>query len=133
MLLPGVHCKTNPIKVSRQLIDSFHHCPTLLRLPEDRNNHKLRRGQFRRNDNALIISVRHDQSTDQSSRHTPTGRVDVFHFPFFILELHVEGFRKTLRQMMRRPGLQGLTILHHGFDRVGVVGAGKLLALTFQT
>ena len=42
-----------------------------------------------------------------------------------VLELNVLGFREVRPEIMRRAGLQCLAVLHHRFDRIGIVGAGE--------
>ena len=45
----------------------------------------------------------------------------------------IEGLGEVLTEVVRGAGLQGATILHHGFDAVGAQRAGELLFFGFQT
>ena len=48
--------------------------------------------------------------------------VEIFYF---------EGLREILAEEMRCAGLQGLAVAHHGFDGIGVIGAGKFFGVGF--
>lgn len=57
----------------------------------------------------------------------PAGRVAIGKLTFAILELDVLRFGKVRAQVVRGAGLQRLAILHHRFDRIGIVCAGEAL------
>src|SRR3546814_2460260 len=46
-----------------------------------------------------------------------------------VLEADIRGLGETGAQIVRRPRLQRLAVLHHRFDRIGRDGAGKTLIL----
>ncbi len=41
----------------------------------------------------------------------------------------LERFGEILAEVVRRSGLQRLAVAHHGFDGIGVVGAGESLGV----
>src|SRR3546814_17594866 len=46
-----------------------------------------------------------------------------------VLEADIRGLGETGAQIVRRPRLQRLAVLHHRFDRIGRDGAGKTLII----
>ena len=75
----------------------------------------------------------HDERAHQSGTHAPTGCPSVFGLVLFVEELYVKGLSEILSQEVACSALQGLAVLHHGFDGVGVQGSGKSFGLALHT
>ena len=104
-----------------------HEVPLLVALV-DRDHHHLDRGEGRREDEAVVVAVGHDQGAHQAGGHAPGGGPDVFLLAFLVRELDVERLCEVLAQEVGRTGLQGLAVLHHRLDGHRVDGAGETLA-----
>ena len=96
----------------------------------DRNHHHMDRGESRGQDQAVVVSVGHDQRAHQTGRNAPGRSPDVFLLAFLVGELDVEGLGEVLAQEVGGTGLQGLAVLHHGLDGEGIQGTGKTLVRT---
>src|SRR5262245_11577338 len=94
------------LKLCGELANGLHDALALLRLTRNRHDDNLCRRQLWRNDDAVIVTMAHDQCTYHSSGESPTRRINEFARSLFGLESHVECFRKILSEMMRRTGLQ---------------------------
>ena len=100
----------------------------ILRLvAQHRHDDDLARRDRRRQAQSIVVAVRHDHAADQPRRHAPARRVAIGELSLRVLELDVLRFGKVRAEIMRGAGLQRLAVLHHGFDGVGVVGAGEAL------
>jgi len=73
----------------------------------------------------------HDDGTDKASGHTPRGGVAVLELIILIQEFDIKGFGEVLPEVMRGAALERAGIAHHGFNSVGMLGAGKFLGLAF--
>ena len=73
----------------------------------------------------------HDQSTHQSGRNAPTRSPNVFQFTLFALKFHIKSFGKILSQKMTCSHLQRLSILHHPFYAIGIIGTCKAFFFGF--
>ena len=79
----------------------------------------------------FIVAVCHNQSTHQSRRNAPASSPNVFQFTFLALKFHIKGLGKILSQKMTCSHLQSLTILHHSFDTIGIIGTSKAFFFGF--
>ena len=95
----------------------------------DRDDHHLRGRDVRRQDQAGIIAVHHDDGADDTGGQAPGGLVDVLELVILIGELDAEGPGKAVAEIVAGAGLQRLAVMHHGLDGVGGLGAGKLLLI----
>ena len=86
------------------------------------------RRQSRRQDDAVVVAVRHDQRADKPRRNAPRRRPSERFLALLIEEFDLLGPGKILPEEVRRAGLQRFAVLHHGFDAVGVHRAGKAFA-----
>ena len=86
-------------------------------------------GELGRKHEALVVAVRHDEGAHQSGADAPRSGPNVRLPSFLVGKRDVEGLGEVLAQEVGGAGLQGLAILHEGFDAVGVLGACEALAL----
>ena len=90
-------------------------------------------GQLRWHHQSLVVAVGHDERAHQTGGHPPTRRPNEFLSTVFGGVGHIKSLGEVLPQEVARAGLQGLSVLHHGFDAKGVVGTGKPLAFGLHT
>ena len=90
------------------------------------------RRELRRQHQALVVGVRHDEAADQARADAPTGLPDVFELAFLALELHVEGLAEVLAEVVAGARLQREAVLHHGLDGVAAQRAGELFGARFH-
>ena len=93
----------------------------------DRHHHHLDRGEFRRQDQTVVVRMGHDQRTHQTGRDAPRGRPHVFELALLVDVLHVERLGEVLAQEVRRTALQRLAVLHQRLDGERVLGARETL------
>ncbi len=108
-----------------------HRRALVLVLP-DRHDDDLNRRQSRRKDQAVVVRVGHDQRADQARGGAPRRSPGILLAVIGGGVLDVERAREVLAQVMARPGLQRLAVLHHRLDRVGAKRAGELFALGLE-
>ena len=94
----------------------------------DRHDHDLVRRDARRQHEAAVVAVRHDDGADEPRRHAPGRAPDVLHRLVARLERDVERLREVLTEVVRRAGLQRAAVAHQRLDRVRAERAGELLA-----
>ena len=116
------------LQAGRNTVRGLHHARSLFGLPKDGNDGHLDRRKFRRNDDAVVVAVSHDQRADHARRKSPARGINELASSLLRLERNVESFREILAQMMRRSRLKRLAVAHHGFDGIRMIGARKLLA-----
>jgi hypothetical protein len=73
--------------------------------------------------------VGHDHRADQPRADAPARRVDEILLLVAAEELDLERLGKILRQVVARPHLQRLAVLHEAFDAVRRLRAGELFRL----
>ena len=105
----------------------LQHLRPLFVLAVDRHQHRPDGRQFRRQHQALIVGMRHDQPADEPRADSPTGLPHILELPFLALELDVERLAEVLPQVVTRARLQRQAVLHHGLDGVAALCAGELL------
>ena len=98
-------------------------------LAADRHDDDLIGRQRRRQHQAAVVAVRHDDAADEPRRDAPRRAPHVLHRLVARLERDVERLREVLSEVVRRAGLQRAAVAHQRLDRVGADGAGELLAL----
>ena len=99
----------------------------LLVLAVDRHDHHVDGGHARRQHEAVVVRVRHDQGADQARGDAPAGLPDVLTLAGRVLEHHVEGLAEVLAQVVARAALQRLAVLHHPLDGARLEGTGEAL------
>ena len=92
---------------------------------EDRHDSHLDRCEMGRQDEAVIVGMRHDERTHQASGNAPRGSPYVLLLVLFVEESDVKRLGEVLSEEMRGSGLQRFAILHHCFDAVGVERTGE--------
>ena len=97
----------------------------------DRQNDNVLRRELRRQHEAVIIAVGHDERSDEPRRNAPRRRPRELLFAFLGKVFDARGLREVLPQEVRRAGLECLLVLHHGFDRIRVDRAGEALPRAF--
>ena len=105
----------------------------LFLLFEDRHDGHLDRSQMRRQDEAVVVGVGHDERTHESGTYAPRSCPNVLGFVLLGQVSHVERLGEVLSQEMAGSGLQCLAILHHSLDAVGVECARKTLVRRLDT
>ena len=93
----------------------------------DGNDGHMDGSQMRRQDEAVVVGVGHDEGAHEAGTDAPGGGPYVFELVLLVEELHLEGFGEVLTQEVAGACLQGLAVLHHGFDTEGVEGTGEAL------
>ena len=86
-----------------------------------------------RQDEAVVVGVRHDECAHQAGADAPRSSPSVFGLVVFIDKLHIEGAAEVLAEEVTRTALQRLAVLHHSLDGVGVEGAGETFRGTLHT
>ena len=130
-----LHFNATPSKLLRAKFSSkrlaiLQHLRSRLGLVQHRQNHNVRRRQARRNHEAVIVGVRHDQRTNQTRAHAPTGCPRKFLLTIGIKKLNLTCLGKVLSQEVACSSLQCLAILHHGFNAIGLYCAWESLAFS---
>jgi len=128
-----VHPDANGFQFSFDCSSRFQYEFFVLVLAVNRYESHLDGREFRRQDQALVIGVRHDERTDQACGDAPGGRPDVFQLVILVLELAIKCLGEILTQKVGRACLQGLTVLHERFDAVGLYGTGKSFGRRLDT
>ena len=93
----------------------------------NRHDHHLDGRDARRQHEARVVAVGHDQPADQPRRDAPRRRPHVLQRLVAALELDVEGLGEVLAEVVRGARLQRPAVAHQRLDRVGLVRAGELL------
>ncbi len=91
----------------------------------------MRRRDARRQNNAVIVTVRHDDCAHHARRHAPARGPAKFLFALTRLELNSAGTGKILPEKMRCAGLDCLAVLHHRFERHSFHRAREFFAVRF--
>ncbi len=105
----------------------------VLSLEGDGDDDDMRGRQLRREDQAVVVGMGHDQAADQSGRNAPAGGPGVNALAVLVEEHDVLRLGEVLAEEVAGPGLEGFSVLHHGFDGVGIDGAGEAFAGGFFT
>ena len=93
----------------------------------DGQHDHLDRRDVRRQDEAAVIAVGHDQAADDPRGHTPRGLVRIGLLVVLVGVGDVERAGEPVAEVVARAGLERLVVVHHALDRIGVHGAGELL------
>ena len=104
----------------------------LLLAAVDRDDDHLDRGDMRRQHEAVVVGVGHDEGADEAGAHTPGRGPDILGLVVLVEEGDAEALGKVLSEEVGRAALQRLAVLHHGLDGVGVEGAGEALRLALH-
>src|SRR5437762_13918774 len=91
----------------------------------------MHRREPRRQHQALVVAVRHDEAADEPRGRAPAGRPRMIELALLVLKLDVERLREILPEEMARARLQRLAVLHHRLDTQRMNRPGKLLPVTF--
>ena len=94
----------------------------------DGDDNDLRRRNARRQDQAVVVRVRHDDRADHARRNAPAGRPGELLLTVGVLELDLERLGEVLAEEVARTGLKRLGVAHHRFAGVGVDRTGEALA-----
>ena len=95
----------------------------------NRNNNQLGRSDTRRQNQTLVITVRHDDRADDTGRNAPGGLIHILQGVVLIGVLHAECACKAVTEVVRGTGLQSLAVVHHSLDGVGILCTGEALLL----
>ena len=77
----------------------------------------------------LLSPWGHDKAADDARGHAPAGLVGGAELVLLIREGDAEGLREAVAEIVARAGLEGLAVVHHALDGVGVLGPGELLLI----
>ena len=80
---------------------------------------------MRRQHETVVVGVGHDERTHKARAHAPARGPSVVGLIVLIDKLHIEGTAEVLPEEVARAALQGLAVLHHGFNSIGVERTGK--------
>ncbi len=100
----------------------------MLLLRDHGNDDNLRGRDTRRQDEAVVVRVRHDERADEPGTDAPARGPRVFLAAFAREILDARGLREILPEEVGRAGLHRLAVLHHRLDAVGLNCARKTLA-----
>jgi hypothetical protein len=106
----------------------IHRTGVLFRTPDGHHDHLDRRDP-RRQHEAALIAVHHDDRADRPPAEAPRGAVRMAPLVVAVEEADVEGAGEVLAEVVARAHLQRPPIAHEGFARQGRVGAGELLGV----
>ena len=91
----------------------------------------MRGGDARRDDQAVIVRMHHDQGAYEAGAHAPAGGPGVLELSATALEFDASGLGKILTEEMRGSGLNGFAVLNHRLDAISAKRAGEAFALAF--
>ena len=92
----------------------------------DRDDDDLHRRDLRRQDEAAVVAVGHDDAADQTRGDAP-GRLEGVDLLVVLIRIeNVERLGKAVAEEVGRARLQGLAVVHHALDRIGRLGAVEL-------
>ena len=91
----------------------------------------MRRRDARRQNNAVVVAVRHDHCAHHASSHAPARGPAKLLFALARLELDPAGASEVLPEEMRCASLDRLAVLHHRFEREGFHRTRELFAVRF--
>ena len=94
----------------------------------DGDDDDLHGGEVWRQDEAVVVRVRHDERADEAGGDAPGRGPGVVRLAVTVDEGDVEGAAEVLSEEVRGAGLKRLTVLHHGLDGVRLEGAGEAFA-----
>ncbi len=114
-----------------QTLAVFQHFSPLLIVPIDGENHNVARRQTWWEHETIIITVGHQQRTDQARGDAPRGRPGIHLLAVLVLKLDFLGTSEVLAQEVRRARLQCFAVLHHRFNTQRADGTWKPLAGRF--
>ena len=97
-----------------------------LMLGHGHHNHLDGRDAGRQN-KAVIVAVGHDDTADNAGGHAPGGLEGVLLLVVLVGEGDVELPGKAIAEEVAGAGLEGLLVVHHALDGVGIHRAGELL------
>ena len=89
-------------------------------------NDDLDGGDLGRQDEAVVVAVRHDDGADHAGGGAPGGLEGILELVVAAGEGHVVGTGELVAEVVAGRALKGLVILHEAFDGVGRFGAGEL-------
>ena len=95
----------------------------------DGHDHDLDGGHCRGQDQAVVIAVGHNDGTHQTGGNAPAGLERVMQLVVAAGKGHVVSLAELIAEVMAGAALQGLAVLHHGFDGIGSLSTGKLLLI----
>ena len=77
---------------------------------------KLEGRETWRQDQSLIVAMNHDDGAHEAGREAPRRGPAMLQHATLVEITDVESLCKVLAEVVRRAGLQGFTVSHHGFD-----------------
>lgn len=95
----------------------------------DRDDRELDQGDLRRQHEAVVVAVHHDDRADHAGGNAPRGLVRVLQRVVAARERDAEVLRPAVAEVVARAALQRDAVVHHRLDRVGGDRAGELLLL----
>ena len=106
-------------------------CQLLVAL-EDWHDDNLYRSYLRRQHEPVVVGMCHDERTYETGAYAPRCSPDILGLVLLIEESNVERLGKVLPEEVRRAALECLSVLHHGFDGVGVECSCKAFGLALH-
>gem|GEM_PF-2245686 len=88
--------------------------------------HHLDGGHSRGQDQAVVITMGHDDGAHQTGGHAPAGLVRIVQLVVAAGKGHIVSTAELIPKVVAGAALQGLAVLHHGLDGVGGLCTGKL-------
>ena len=95
----------------------------------DGDDHDLDRSDLRREDESVVVAVRHDDRADHTRRNAPRRLMRVTDFVVPVGERDVERFGESVAEVVRRAALERDAVVHHRLDGVRLFRAGKFFLL----
>ena len=105
----------------------------MLGILADGHDDHLDGGQPRRQHEAVVVGVNHDEGAHEAGGHAPARGPYILGLVLLVEESHVETLGKVLPQEVACAALQGLAVLHHGLNGIGVEGSGEALGFALHT
>ncbi len=113
-----------------QLVCFFEHAVLVL---GDRDHDHLDRRDARRQNQAVVVAVHHDQRADHTRGGAPRGLVRIVELVVLAGKGDAKALGKAVSEIVRGAALQSNAVVHHRLDGIGSLRAGELLLFGLLT
>ena len=114
------HAVPEGLETCLQLVELGNHCIVLLSCAVNRHHNYLNRGESRRQNESVVVSVSHNQRSHKAGADSPGTCPNILLLALFVGIHYIEGLSEVLTQEMGCSGLKCFSVLHHCLDGKGV-------------